>query len=84
MIKLQYFASLREKVGCAQESLEWCPQWQTIGDVRMTLTSRGGIWAEALAEDVLLMCAKNESLVTFNEPLADSDQIAFFPPVTGG
>lgn len=84
MINVQYFASLRERVGCEAESIQWSEHWRTIDDLRISLRARGGVWAEAFASDTLLMCAINAELATLETRLADEDDVAFFPPVTGG
>ncbi|HEX7650642.1 MAG TPA: molybdopterin synthase sulfur carrier subunit, partial [Noviherbaspirillum sp.] len=49
-IQLRFFASVREKVGSAQESLDVPESVRTVGDVRALLRERGGAWAETLAE----------------------------------
>lgn len=84
MIKVRYFASLRERLGCEDESLEWSEQWRSIEDLRTALCERGGAWSEAFAADSLLMCVVNAELATPEALLADEDEVAFFPPVTGG
>ncbi|MBQ0755411.1 MAG: molybdopterin converting factor subunit 1 [Gammaproteobacteria bacterium] len=84
MIKVRYFASLRERVGCEDESIEWSEQRRSVADLRAHLCGRGGVWEEAFAADSLIMCAINEELATSAALLADEDEIAFFPPVTGG
>ena len=50
--------------------------------LRAYLAQRGGAW-QVLAEPNL-MCARNEELCKLDEALADGDEVAFFPPVTGG
>lgn len=84
MIRVRYFASLRERVGCEEESIEWSAGWLSVDDLRAWLCARGGVWGEAFAADSLLMCAINEELATSAALLADEDNVAFFPPVTGG
>ena len=53
-----------------------------LDDVRQALVAKGGQYA-VLAEQNL-MCARNEELCRLDEPLAEGDDVAFFPPVTGG
>jgi molybdopterin synthase sulfur carrier subunit len=84
MIRVRYFASLRERVGCEDESIAWSSDWRTVDDLRGWLCARGGVWEEAFAQDSQLMCAINEELATPAALLADEDDVAFFPPVTGG
>lgn len=82
MIQLQFFARYRDALGCGAEALAWSPQLATLEDVRQLLLARGEAW-RVLAEP-RLMCARNQALCALDEPVADGDEIAFFPPVTGG
>ena len=81
MIRVRFFALVRELVGCA--SLELESEYATVGPLRSTLASRGDKWALALESGAVLM-AVNQSLQDEDCPLADGDEVAFFPPVTGG
>lgn len=82
MIDLQYFARYRETLGLDTERLEWDPSLRSVDDLRRKLLARGNEW-EVLAEQNL-MCARNQELCSLDEPLADGDEVAFFPTVTGG
>jgi sulfur-carrier protein len=82
MLSLQYFARYRETLGLDGEQLAWSTALACLEDVRQLLLSRGGAW-QVLAESNL-MCARNQELCSLNEPLADGDEVAFFPTVTGG
>lgn len=82
MINLQYFARYREALGLDAEQLEWDPSLRCVDDLRKKLLGRGSQW-EVLAERNL-MCARNQELCGLDEPLADGDEVAFFPTVTGG
>ncbi len=82
MIRVQYFARYRETFGLEGEGLAWDPAWTCLDDVRRHLLARGGVW-QTLAEPSL-MCARNQALCRLDEPLAEGDEIAFFPTVTGG
>ncbi|MEK0427527.1 MAG: molybdopterin converting factor subunit 1 [Pseudomonadota bacterium] len=83
-IQLRFFASLREAVGTAQESLELPADVTTAGQVRDYLCSRGGSWAEALAEGRSLRIACNQQMAEPSTPVTEGCELAFFPPVTGG
>lgn len=83
-IQLRFFASVREKLGTAQESISLPEQVKTVGDVRTHLRERGGVWAEALAEGRPLRMAYNQVMTDADTPVADGGELAFFPPVTGG
>ncbi|KJH83593.1 MULTISPECIES: MoaD/ThiS family protein [Pseudomonadaceae] len=82
MIQVQYFARYREALGLDVEQLEWDASLQHVDDLRLLLLARGNEWA-VLGEQNL-MCARNQELCDLDEPLADGDEVAFFPTVTGG
>jgi molybdopterin synthase sulfur carrier subunit len=82
MIQVQYFARYREALGLDAEQLEWDASLQHVDDLRLLLLARGNEWA-VLGEQNL-MCARNQELCGLDEPLADGDEVAFFPTVTGG
>ncbi|MFO7704479.1 MAG: molybdopterin converting factor subunit 1 [Halopseudomonas sp.] len=82
MISLQLFARYRELLGVDQQQLEWSPELGTLRALRDSLLSRGEGW-QVLAEP-RLMCALNQDMVSLDTPLQDGDEVAFFPPVTGG
>ena len=83
-IQLRFFASLREAVGTAQESLTLPSDVTTAGQVRDILRARGGVWADALAEGRALRIACNQQMADLSTPLSEGCELAFFPPVTGG
>ena len=82
MIEVRYFARYREALDCDGESLPWSTGLDSLEALRNQLLARGGAW-QVLAERSL-MCARNQELCSLAEPLADGDEVAFFPPVTGG
>lgn len=82
MIRVQYFARYREALGLDGEQLSSAQGFATLDDLRQHLLARGGVW-EVLAEQNL-MCARNQELCSLAEPLAEGDEVAFFPTVTGG
>ncbi|MFK8331548.1 MoaD/ThiS family protein [Pseudomonas sp. BJa5] len=79
-VKVMYFARYRELLGLDSERLEG--SFAVLDDVRQALVAKGGDYA-VLAEQNL-MCARNEELCKLDEALEEGDEIAFFPPVTGG
>ncbi|MGY4026367.1 molybdopterin synthase sulfur carrier subunit [Aeromonas rivuli] len=81
MIKVLFFAQVRELVGCDELSLP-C-DYASAEDLRSALCVRGDKWALALESGKLLV-AINQTLVPLTTALADGDEVAFFPPVTGG
>ncbi|MCO7521558.1 MULTISPECIES: MoaD/ThiS family protein [Pseudomonas] len=79
-VKVMYFARYRECLGVDGEPLEG--DFKVLADVRQALLGKGGQYA-VLAEQNL-MCARNEELCRLDEALEEGDEVAFFPPVTGG
>ncbi len=83
-IQLKFFASLREAVGTASESLTLPSGVSTAGEVRELLRARGGAWADALADSKALRIALNQQMTDASARLSEGCELAFFPPVTGG
>jgi molybdopterin synthase sulfur carrier subunit len=84
VIRVCYFASLREHLGRAEEPLELPAGVADVAGLRARLRERGGAWAEALAESRPVLCAVNQVMARPDQAIADGDEVAFFPPVTGG
>lgn len=84
MVKVLYFARLRERLGLAEEHLALPPGVVTVTDLLTHLRARGGAWAASLGEGETLMTAVNQALARPHTPLSDGDEVAIFPPVTGG
>lgn len=78
-LTVKFFARYREALGVDSVAVEG--DFATVDDVRALLAKRDG--AEVLSEQNL-MCARNEDLCQLDEPVADGDEVAFFPTVTGG
>ena len=83
-VKVLYFASIREKLGKGAEEIELPAGIATIAGLRTHLQARGGAWAEALADSRLLRTAVNQDMAPSAAPIKPGDEVAFFPPVTGG
>ncbi|WP_075180767.1 molybdopterin synthase sulfur carrier subunit [Pantoea sp. 1.19] len=82
MIRVLFFAQVRELTDTASLELAW-QGITSVAALRDRLALRGERWALALSADNLL-AAVNQTLVSFDHPLRDGDEVAFFPPVTGG
>ncbi len=80
MIRVMYFARLRDQLGSPGEQIEAPPA--TLGALVDQLAARGDDWAEAFSGSVLM--AVNQEMADRDTPLAEGDEVAFFPPVTGG
>jgi len=81
-VKLRFFASLREKLGEGETLTLAEPS--TVAAARDALMARGGAYAEALAGGRAVRAALNQKMCAESAALADGDELAFFPPVTGG
>lgn len=81
-IHLRYFASIREALGTGSETLVTAAP--TVGALREELIARGGATAEALAAGKAVRMALNQTLCEADAALSAGDEVAFFPPVTGG
>ncbi len=84
MIKVLYFASLREQLHTDSEELEAFPELTDMSGLTHRLRQRGGVWAEVFAERETLLMAVNQEVASADTPIKDGDEIAYFPPVTGG
>lgn len=84
MLKLLYFAWLRTKIGLAEERVALPDGVATVADLIAWLQARGGGYAEALANLAVVKVAVNQEYVPFTHPVAVGDEVALFPPVTGG
>jgi molybdopterin synthase sulfur carrier subunit len=84
MILVRYFASLREQLGCDEETLELPPTVNTLGELRGWLAARDGPWREALGPHKALRGAIDQKMQVETASLRGAREVAFFPPVTGG
>jgi sulfur-carrier protein len=84
MIKLIYFAWVREKIGFSEEEVELPAHVETAGELLKHLAARGGGFAEALRHPKIIRVAVNQEHVEHDELIAGAREIALFPPMTGG
>jgi sulfur-carrier protein len=83
-MKLLYFAWLRTRIGTAEEELDPPANIGTVAALVDWLGTRGPQFAEALKNRKLVRVAVNKEYVGWDHRLAPGDEVAFFPPVTGG
>lgn len=83
-VNILYFARLRESLGRSSEQLDLPPGVSRLGALREMLAARGGAWTEALGAGSNVRAAVNHEMAAGDQPVKDGDEIAFFPPVTGG
>ncbi|MGE5525070.1 MAG: molybdopterin converting factor subunit 1 [Rhodospirillaceae bacterium] len=84
MITILYFARLRESLGRSSEQLDLPAGVRDIAALRQWLAQRGGAWTDELGAGKNVRAAVNQTMARGDEPLRSGDEVAFFPPVTGG
>ena len=83
MIRLRLFASIKELTNTDEESFPM-DNFQTVGDLKKILSLRGSSWNSVFGGEMVIKAAVNKELVSDDFNLKDGDEVAFFPPVTGG
>ena len=83
MVQLRFFASLRETLGVGDEAVTLPDGVDTVAGLQQWLQARGAPWRQALADERLLV-ALNQQISDREAAVGDGDEIAWFPPVTGG
>lgn len=81
-ITVRYFASIREAMGTGSEALQTSAA--TVGALREELMARSAVAATALAHGKAVRMALNQDMCHGDTALQAGDEVAFFPPVTGG
>jgi sulfur-carrier protein len=83
-VKLLYFAWLRTRIGCAEEEVALPPDVQDVAALLDWLRSRSARYSEALRDLSVVRVAVNQDYVRPEHPVREGDEVAIFPPVTGG
>jgi molybdopterin synthase sulfur carrier subunit len=84
IMKLRYFAWVRERVGKTEEDIEVPAGVATVGELMAWLASRGEEYAYAFANPKVIRAAIDKTHVQAATPIKGAGEIAFFPPMTGG
>ena len=84
MITVLYFARLREALGTGSEEIELPASGIDLVTLKQTLVSRGGAWAQEFGQSKSIRAAVNQEMASAGTAVRDGDEVAFFPPVTGG
>ncbi|VAW47029.1 Molybdopterin synthase sulfur carrier subunit [hydrothermal vent metagenome] len=82
MIHILYFAHFRELLGQSEEKM--AANHATVSDLLAELATRGNDWKCTLVDNGQLQIAVNHNVASRETPIKAGDEIAFFPPVTGG
>ena len=83
-IKILFFAKLRETFNTGEIEITLTGSNKKVSDLIEALRQKGGIWATELQNNKSFRVAVNHEMVTDDVQLSESDEVAFFPPVTGG
>lgn len=83
-IKLVYFAWVREKIGKGEEAIELACETITVGDLIAHLKSLGEEYGAALEHEKVIRAAINQEHADHDELVRDGNEVALFPPMTGG
>jgi len=83
-MQILYFAWLREKIGLGSEDILLPREVETVGALIVWLRGRGPGYASAFADQKLVRCAVDQNFAGPETAIAGAQEIAFFPPVTGG
>lgn len=84
MARILYFAWMRERMGRSEEGLSLPSGVETVGELVALLQQRDAAGAAAFAHPAMVRAAVNQEFATAGTPLQNGDEVAFFPPVTGG
>ena len=83
-MKILYFAWIRERIGKDLETLALPEGVATAADLRAWLSERDEGYQAALGGGEDLKVAVNQTIVPWTHPVSEGDEVAFFPPMTGG
>jgi len=83
-VRLLYFAWLRQKIGVAEETVVLPSEITTVGSLLTWLQARSDAHAEALSDLSVVRVAVNQDYAREADAVSDADEVALFPPVTGG
>jgi sulfur-carrier protein len=83
-MRILYFAWLRAKIGLAEERVELPAEVADVAGLLCWLQGRGPAFASALQDLSVVRVAVNQEYVKPSHPIRAGDEVALFPPVTGG
>ena len=84
MVKVVYFAWVRERIGKGEEELEIPAEVKTAGELVTWLATLGEGYEEALRSPKAIRVAVNQEHIEHNESIAGAREVGIFPPMTGG
>jgi sulfur-carrier protein len=83
-VTILYFAWVRQQLGRGEETIDLPAGVKTIGDLAGHLEQRGGAFGEVFSDPKRIRAAVNQEHVRWDAVVNAEDEVAFFPPVTGG
>jgi len=83
-MNIKYFSWVKDKIGIDSEKVTVSEKIKTVNDLIIHLKTLSDKHNEALSDISILRCAVNMEVVNFNENISDNDEVAIFPPMTGG
>ena len=84
-LKLLFFASLREKFGFSQKEFTLSKEVRTPEEFLLIMSKQiGGEWIKLFEDKILYKVAINQDLSSWKDPIFEGDELAIFPPITGG
>jgi molybdopterin synthase sulfur carrier subunit len=83
-ITIRYFARLREQLGVEQEAIELPDSITNITELKTFLMARGQSWHKTFTSAPSILTAVNQTMASNTQSVSNGDEVAFFPPVTGG
>ena len=83
-VQVLYFASLRDALGVSQEDITLSEQGVSVADLLHELSGRGAAWKQALLDNPHLQVAVDHEVASRDTRIQPGQEVAFFPPVTGG
>ncbi|MDG1027033.1 MAG: molybdopterin converting factor subunit 1 [Gammaproteobacteria bacterium] len=84
MLRIQYFASIRETLGRSDEELELPAQVGSVQDLIDHLLGVNPSFQRVFSAQNMVLTAVNQTVVDLDHPISENDEVAFFPPMTGG
>ena len=83
-MKILYFSWIKDKVGKSEEEFLLEDEVKTVKDLIIFLKSKNDMYKEAFADISSIKVSINMEIANFEDIIANNDEIAFFPPMTGG